>query len=207
MSEPRAVATATEEVLPGVHRWWVADERIGGVESDAYAVTDHDGRAVLIDPLPLADEPLAALGPVAAIVLTAACHQRSAWRLRRLLGAPVHLPEGSRPTAEEPDARYREGDLLPGGLRAIRTPGPEQAHYALLREGDPAVLFVADLVLRGPGGLSLVPAEYHEDPAQTRASIRRLVEEPVTAVCLAHGGPVPGDARAALRELLDREPA
>ena len=206
MSEPRAVATSTEEVVPGVRRWWVADERIGGGESDAYAVADGDGRVVLIDPLPLADEPLAALGPVAAIVLTAACHQRSAWRLRRLLGAPVHLPEGSRRTDEEPDARYREGDLLPGGLRAIRTPGPEQAHYALLRERDPPVLFVADLVTRGPSGLAFVPARYHEDPAETRASVRRLLEEPFAAICLAHGGPVPGDARAALRDLLAREP-
>ena len=44
---------------------------------------------------------------------------------------------------------------------------------------------------RGQGGeakLSFVPPEYHEDPAETRRSVRRLLELPFTILCLAHRG-------------------
>ncbi|HXV57239.1 MAG TPA: hypothetical protein VD704_05160, partial [Gaiellaceae bacterium] len=65
MAEPAAVAATAEEVLPGVLRWGVANERIGGAESTAHAVVGPDG-AVLLDPVRLAPDALAALGPVAA---------------------------------------------------------------------------------------------------------------------------------------------
>ncbi len=61
MTEPRAVAASLEEVVPGVRRWFVADDRIGGNEADAHAVA-ADGGVVLLDPLPLAEEALAELG-------------------------------------------------------------------------------------------------------------------------------------------------
>jgi hypothetical protein len=202
MSEPSAVAQGVEEVVPGVWRWWVSDERIGGLESDAHAV-EVEGGVVLVDPLPLTGDALASLGTVVAIVLTAACHQRSAWRLRAALGVPVHLPEGSRETDEEPDARYREGDLLPGGLRAIRTPGPEEPHYALHLDRSGGVIFVADLLMRLPDGrLAVVPAQYHEDPEATLASLRRLLDEPFGVMCMSHGAPEVGDPHRALRDLL-----
>ena len=63
MSEPRAVAAAMEEVVPGVWHWHVSDERIGGATSAAHAVADGDG-VVLIDPLPLAEKALERLSPV-----------------------------------------------------------------------------------------------------------------------------------------------
>lgn len=201
MSEPRATATRIEEVAPGLWRWHVLDERIGA-ESDAYAVRGEAG-TVLIDPLPLAGEALRALEPVAAICLTAACHQRSAWRYRKAHGVNVYAPEGSRRMDEEPDRRYGDGDALPGGLVAIHTPGPEQVHYAFLREAAPAVLFCPDLVMRGEtGGLAFVPAEYHDDPEATRASVRRLLEYRFDILCLAHGAPITDNPHAALRELL-----
>lgn len=49
MSEPKAIATTIESVVPGVWRWTVQDDRIG-YEGDAHAVASHD-RIVLIDPL------------------------------------------------------------------------------------------------------------------------------------------------------------
>lgn len=204
MTEPRAIAEAVEEVVPGVWRWSVRDERIGGAESDGHAVRDGD-EVVLIDPLPLAPAALRALGPVRAICLTATCHQRSAWRYRCELGVPVYAPQGSPPTQEEPDARYGAGDLLPGGLRAIHAPGPEDPHYAFLLEREPGVLFCPDLVMREPGGpLEFVPADYHEDPAETRRSVERLLELPFSVLCLDHGAPILDDPNAAMRELLSR---
>ena len=134
---------------------------------------------MLIDPLPLRAEALKRLEPIAAICLTAACHQRSAWRYRSIYGVPVYAPDGCRAMDEEPDVYYRAGDVLPGGLKAIHTPGPEHAHYAFWREQSPAVLFCADLIMgEANGGLAFIPAEYHDDPQATRDSVRRLLELP-----------------------------
>ena len=149
MSEPKAIAQRAEEIVPGVWRWAVHDDRID-YESDAHAVVEG-GRVVLIDPLPLAETALKRLGTVEAVCLTAKCHQRSAWRYRKQFGVKVYAPQGVRPMEEEPDVLYRAGDLLPGGLQAIHTPGPENVHYAFWLAREPGVLFC-------PRGFPLDPA-------------------------------------------------
>jgi hypothetical protein len=203
VSEPEAVAQELQEVVPGVFSWRVADDRIGGYTSAAHAVRDDDGSYVLIDPLPLIDSELARLEPVAAIVLTAATHQRSSWRYRARFGVPVQLPQGSRETDEEPDAHYGPGGTLPGGLEAVHAPGPEQPHYALLLARGDGVLFCPDQLMRGPdGALMLVPGEYHEDPAETRRTVERLAELPFAVLCLDHGPPLVDDPKRAIRDLL-----
>lgn len=201
MTEPHAVATDAEEVAPDLWHWSVEDDRIGS-PTHAHAVREGAG-VVLVDPLPLDRDVLAALGQVEAICLTAACHQRSAWRLRRELGVPVHAPEGAATLEERPDAAYGESDELPGGLRAVRTPGPEEAHYALLRAGPPGYLLCADLLMRdGFGELAFVPGQFHDDPGETRRSVERLLELDFAVLCLDHGDPVTDDPHAAIRRLL-----
>jgi hypothetical protein len=123
MTEPKAKATQVEPVLPEVWRWHVRDDRLRGHESDAYALVDV-GRVILIDPLPIAPEKLGELGKVESIVLTASCHQRSAWRFRKHFGARVYAPEGAAGLEEKADFTYSGGDLLPGGLMAFHAPGP-----------------------------------------------------------------------------------
>jgi glyoxylase-like metal-dependent hydrolase (beta-lactamase superfamily II) len=201
VSEPKAVAETLEEVVPGVWRWYVLDERIDA-ESDAHAVSDRGGN-VLIDPLPLREAALKRLEPIVAICLTAACHQRSAWRYRKAYGVKVYAPEGCREMDEEPDVRYRAGEMLPGGLKAIHTPGPEHAHYAFWRERSPSALFCPDLLMRDTDGeLAFIPAEYHDDPEATRDSLRRLLDLPFDVLCMDHGAPITADPHAALRKLL-----
>lgn len=198
------VAEGVERVVSGVWRWHLWDERID-FESDAHAVT-HEGGCVLIDPLPLAPGALQELGTVSAICLSAACHQRSAWRYRKEFGVEVYAPAGTRPMEEEPDVRYRANDTLPGGLEAIHTPGPEEAHYALWRGRLPSVLFCPDLLMRQDGGgLEFIPAAYHDDPEATRDSVRRLLDLSFSVLCLNHGAPLSNDPHAALRQLLERD--
>jgi hypothetical protein len=204
MAEPNAVAEAAEEVVPGVWRWGVANERIGGAESTGHAVVGPDG-VVLVDPVRLAPDALAALGQVTAILLTAQCHQRSSWRYRRELGARVWAPEGTRPMEEEPDERYRAGDLLPGGLRAVHTPGPEEVHFSFLLERDPRVLFCSDLLTNyGGRGLDFVPLKYHDDPAQTRRTVEGFLDLDFDVLSLDHGSAIVDDPKAAIRALLTR---
>jgi hypothetical protein len=204
MAEPNAVAEAADEVVPGVWDWGVANERIGGAESTGHAVAGPDG-TVLLDPVRLAPEALAALGPVTAILLTAQCHQRSSWRYRRDFGASVWAPEGTRPMEEEPDKRYRAGDLLPGGLLAVHTPGPEEVHFSFLLAGPPSVLFCSDLLTNyGGRGLDFVPLQYHDDPAQTRRTVEGLLDLDFDVLCLDHGSAIAADPKAEIRALLAR---
>ena len=204
MAESRAIAERAEEVFPGVWRWCIHNERIGGAESTSHAVRAEDG-LVFLDPVRLAADAVASLGAVSAICLTAQCHQRSAWRYRRELGAPVYAPEGTRPMEEEPDERYREGDALPGGLRALRTPGPEQVHFSFLRPGDPSILFCSDLLTHYDGrSLDFVPLEYHDDPEETRRTVESLLDLDFDVLCLDHGSPLADNPKGAIRDLLDR---
>ncbi|MBM3146820.1 MAG: MBL fold metallo-hydrolase [Actinobacteria bacterium] len=205
MSEPREVADAVELVAAGLYHWRIHNSSIGGHTSSSHALCAGE-ECVLIDPVRLADEALAGLLRPTAVALTARCHQRAAWRYRRQFDIPVWLPEDATPGDEEPDQRYNEGDILPGGLWAIRTPGPEWAHYSFLLDavGDrPAVLFCSDLVGVMDGELGFIPPDYHEDPGATRASVERLLELRFEILCLDHGAPLTHDPKAALRRLLE----
>jgi len=204
MSEPQGIAQHAEEIVPGVWRWAVHDDRID-YESDAHAVVEQ-GRVVLIDPLPLAEAALRRLGTIEAVCLTAKCHQRSAWRYRKMFGVKVYAPEGVRSLEEEADVFYRAGEQLPGGLQAIHTPGPETVHYAFWLAREPGVLFCPDLLMHSAEkALEFVPTQFHDDPAETRRSVERLLNLRFSVLCFNHGVPMTHDPHAALREVLKTE--
>ena len=202
MTEPKAVASAVEELEDlDVLYWHVADERIGGGTSTAYALRTDAG-AVLIDPLPLAPEALEELGEIQAIVLTCGSHQRSAWRLRAELEVPVWAPALSQGLEEEPDDRYGHSGVLPGDLVATSVPGAAPDQHALVL--DDYLGFVPDLLVNPGGELSLAPDEILESPRQARESAKLLLEQGLEILCLTHGLPVVDDAPAALESALGR---
>lgn len=202
MTEPSEIADAVEMVAEGVWHWRIRNANIGGEISSSHAVA-ADGGCVLIDPVRLSADALAALPTPSAILLNAKTHQRSSWRYRRELGIDIWLPEDAPAADEEPDRRYAENDVLPGELRVIRTPGPEWPHYSFLLERDPGVLFCSDLISNDGGRtLRFVPPEYHDDPAETRRSTERLLGLDFTILCLDHGVPLTADPKAAIRRLL-----
>jgi glyoxylase-like metal-dependent hydrolase (beta-lactamase superfamily II) len=202
MSEPREIAARAEPVVEGVWHWSIANSTIGGATSSSQALAVN-GECVLIDPVRLAEGELEPLPRPSAILLTAKCHQRSAWRYRREFEIDVWAPEDAPATDEEPDRRYAEGDILPAGLRAIRTPGPEPVHYCLLRGDAPRILFCSDLLMGDDaGGLAFVPAEFHDDPGETQRSVERLAALDFDVLCLDHGRPVTDDPHSAIEALL-----
>jgi len=207
MTEPQETAAACDLVIEGLYHWRIANSAIGGHISSSHAVIVGN-ESILIDPVRLADDALEQLPRPAAILLTARCHQRAAWRYRKQSGAEVWLPDDATEADEGPDRRYSDGDTLPGGLRALRTPGPEWPHYSFFLPANAAaptrsVAFCSDLVGEMDGELRLLPPELHEDPAATRESVRKLADLPFDVLCLAHGRPVTDDARGVLGRLLD----
>jgi Metallo-beta-lactamase superfamily len=199
LSEPRETASEVREVASGLFHWSIHDDRIDFV-SDAYALA-AGGRVVLIDPLPVAGDSLRRLGKVAAICLTCGSHQRSAWRYRGEFGAPVYAPALAREIDEEPDDRYGDGDRLPGGLRALFTPGAGTTQHTLVHEDGPAVAFCPDLLVR-PGGEGALARVEEYDTEKARQSLERLLELQFSFLCLAHGGVVFDDPKAAIRAAL-----
>ncbi len=182
MSEPREVAATADEVLPGLWHWRVSNSGIGGHVSSSHAVVTREG-CVLVDPVRLDDAALASLPHPVATVLTARCHQRAAWRYRSELGAEVWLPEDASAADEEPDHTYTDGQMLPGGLRAFRTPGPEWPHYSFLYEGDPGIVFCSDLLMNDEAGLRFIEPSLHDDPGgdsgERRAPARATLRDPL----------------------------
>jgi hypothetical protein len=200
VSEPKTVAASVEEVVPGVRRWSIHDERINFVGA-AYAVTTGDG-FVMIDPLPLEDEALTELTPVEAIVLTCGSHQRCAWRYRRQFGVNVYAPALAKEIEEEPDVRYGDGDALPGSLHPVFTPGAGTTQHTLLL-GDPKVAFVPDMLVETPDGhVAMLASRWMYDPDEARRSVEKLLDLDFDVLCLAHGGAVTEGAKDALREAL-----
>ena len=201
MTEPQARADRIDKVVPDVWQWSVHDDRIDFV-STAFAFTTGEA-TILVDPLPLEPDLLGNLGAVEAIVLTSGSHQRSAWRLRRELGARVWVPAPVQEIEEEPDDRYSEGDDLPGGLAAYFTPGAGTTQHSLLL-GRAGVLFTADLFVIPPGGsLVLTPAQYVHDPEEQRRSAERILDLDFEILCTSHGGAVVDGAKDALRRALE----
>jgi glyoxylase-like metal-dependent hydrolase (beta-lactamase superfamily II) len=200
VSEPQTVAAEVEEVVPGVRRWAIHDERIDFVGA-AYAVTTEGG-VVMVDPLPLEDEALAELGRVEAIVLTCGSHQRCAWRYRREFGVKVYAPALAKEIDEEPDVRYGEGDPLPAGLRPVFTPGAGTTQHTLLLD-DLKVAFVPDMLVETPDGrVAMLASRWMYDPEEARRSVEKLLELDFEVLCLAHGGAVTKDAEGAVRGAL-----
>lgn len=201
MPETIGIARSAGAVCEGVYRYTLQDDRID-FQSDSYLLVDA-GQAVLLDPLPVEPAELTRHGPIRAIVLSASCHERAAWRYRQQLDVPVWAPEGGVDFEETPDRWYRHGDRLPGGLIAVHAPGPTEAHYAFRSDRGGGLVFCADLLTNAEGaGLAFVPGEYQDEPARTRESVRKLLDLEFTILCTNHGDPILAGAKDAIRELL-----
>jgi glyoxylase-like metal-dependent hydrolase (beta-lactamase superfamily II) len=192
-------------IAPYTEHWFLADERIGGAQSDSYALHTRYG-LVFIDPLPLTYATAHRYPIVTAALLTRGCHQRASWRYRYEHAARVLAPRGSWGLAAEPDQHYVEGTRLPDGIRAIRTLGPEWDHYSLYRPGKPSILFVGDLVTRFDASSPLELSADHPRLVSgiSRQSLESLLELDFDLLCLSHGGYIDDDPKSALRELLER---
>ncbi len=205
MAEPATRAPHLETLLPWLLHWSIEDERIEGHRSDAFAVRTPEG-LVLIDPLPLAERLETELQEVSHIFLTHGNHQRSAWRLRRELGALVYAPVGDAAFDEQPDVWYDETTPLPGGLEAIRATAFRDACYLVFEHAEGArVLFCGDLICHDPGGPYRFPEQPgYFDPATGPGDARRLLDRSPNVLCAAHAVPSLDGCREALQGAIDR---
>lgn len=199
-----------EEILPGVWHFTARHERIG-VDVSSYWLPEQ---RVLIDPMtpPGGVQSLPGDGAPTDVLLTNRHHWRHSGEYVKAYGCTVHA---SRPGmhelgAEEPVEPFDFGDDLPGGASAheVGAISPDETALHLASAG--AVAFADGLVRLGEDApLGFVPDSLiGEDPEGVkeglRAAFRRLLEElDFDHLLLAHGDPVVGGGRDALRRFAD----
>jgi hypothetical protein len=204
------------EVLPGVYHWTALHPRIHRQVS-CYWLEDT---GVLIDPLVPAPEGLEwfadrTLAP-AAILLSNRHHYREADRFAERFGCSVYCHRlGLHEFTEgEPVQGFDIGDQLPGGAVALEL-GAICPDDTALHLPHKQALVIADGVVKGgpyaqDGALGFVPDGLMDDPPATKrallAACASLLEEvDFTHLLLAHGGPIVGNGRVRLQELVDAE--
>ncbi len=202
-----------QEVLPGVFHWRAIHPRIG-VEVDSYWL---DGDAVLIDPL-IPEEGIEwfAGRPMAprAILLSNRHHYRHSAELAERYGCTVHCSSlGLHEfTHDEVVEGFEFGQELPGGVLACEVGAICPDETALYIEAKSTLAIADGVVLGSPHGdepvLGFVPDSLMDDPEQVKrgllAAYERLLDElDFEHLLLAHGGPLIGDGRARLQELVD----
>jgi len=201
------------EVLPGVVHWTAMHPRIH-VEVSSYWLA---GPGVLIDPLVpaeglqwFAEQDTAP----AAVLLTNRHHYRGCGEFAERFACKIYcnragLHEFSHGEQVE---GFDIGDVLPGGVVAHEVGAICPDDTALHIPASRALALADAVVLGGPHGqeglLGFVPDSLMDDPPATRHGIlesceRLLAEVDFDSLLLAHGGPLIGDGRAALQDLVD----
>jgi len=199
-----------EEVLPGVHHWTAIHPNLGIAVSSYWL----DGAGVAIDPLLPPDLGLDwfAERPASpsAVLLSNRHHYRDAGRFAERFGCEVlcnraglHEFSGGRPVSG-----FELGDELPGGVIARELGAICPDDTALDVPAASAVVLADGVVRGGPEGvLGFVPDSLMDDPPDTKRALlaaceRLLGEAEFEHLLLAHGGPVIGDGRAQLEDLV-----
>jgi hypothetical protein len=202
------------EVLPGLFHWTALHPRIH-IEVSSYWLEDT---GVLFDPLVPRPEGLGwfagrTLSP-AAILLSNRHHYREADRFSDRFGCSVYCNRAGLHEFSEGESvlGFEAGDLLPGGAVAHEIAAICPDDTALHLPHKQALVLADGVVKGGPyaedGPLGFVPDSLMDDPPGTKralvAACACLLEElDFTHVLLAHGGPVIGNGRERLQELVD----
>jgi hypothetical protein len=202
------------EVLPGVFHWTAPHPRIG-IEVSSYWL---ERSGVLLDPLVPPQEGLewfaGRSSAPTAILLSNRHHYRESARFAERFGCTVHCNRLGLHEFSDGDAveGFDVGEVLPGGVVACEL-GAICPDDTALHLPEQRALVLADGVVRGgPHGqdeaLGFVPDSLMDDPPATKrgllaACARVLEQRDFDHLLLAHGGPVIGDGRQQLQELLD----
>jgi hypothetical protein len=185
------------ELAPGIRHWTARHPKIG-IDVSSYWLPDL---GVLIDPLDVPRE----IEDVNTILLTNRHHGRSSLEARERFGATVRVPQaGMQDWEGQPVEPYEPGDELAGGAVTAYEVGSLCPDESALHIPSVSALAVADGVIRYEDSLRFVTDNLMDDPENTKRGLKdayaRLSEElDFDNLLVAHGQPIAGGARAALR--------
>lgn len=194
------------EISPGLWHWTARHPHIGVDVSSYYLEAER----VLLDPM-LPREGLewfAEHGAPRDILLTNRHHDRQSWQIREHYGSTVHCVRNGM---HELDGRgpvepFDFGDELPGGVVAYEVDAicPDET---ALHIPSHSALACADGVMHYGEALGFVPEQYMDDPERTKRGLRSayagLLDLDFDVLLVAHGTPLLGGAKEALRRFAD----
>ncbi|GAB4513380.1 MAG: MBL fold metallo-hydrolase [Anaerolineae bacterium] len=96
-----------------------------------------------------------------------------------------------------------DGDPLPGGFRAVYTPGHCAGHLCY-HHPDFRVLIVGDALQSNGQRVSLPPAMFTADPEAAARNVGKLARLDVEIACFGHGQPITQGAGEAIRTLAEQ---
>ena len=203
------------EIVPGVLHWTALHPNIK-IDVSCYLVTSS---GTAIDPL-LPDHDVSQLGDhrIERIILTNRHHSRSCEAIAREHGCPILCHEaGLHRFADEPydvDG-FSWGDELAPGITALEVDAICPEETALRIDVEGGLLSIADAVMRYEEALDFVPERYMVDDPKDAPAVKlaicaafgRLLDEPFDSLLLAHGDPLIGGGKEALRDFVEHGPA
>lgn len=194
---------AMREIAPGLWHWTARHEHIHSDVSSYYLVSER----VVLDPMipPEGLEWFEQHGPPEHVLLTNRHHDRHAWDLHERFGSTVHCIRNGLYELEGrgPVEPFDFGDELPGGVvvHEVDAICPDETAMHIPRH---RALACADGVVHRRGELGFVPEQYMEEPEKTKRGLRgaysRLLELDFDVLLVAHGTPMVGGAKEALRD-------
>ena len=199
------------EVLPGIHHWTAIHPRIR-LPVDSYYI--EPARVVLDPTVPREGlEWFERRANPGQIVLTNRHHLRHSERYAEAFGCRIRCSEAGLHEFERgPKVEgFAFGEELAPGITAHRLgaicPDDTALHIRTVDGG--ALAFADGLTRPRGGGLAFVPGFLMgDDPAAVRAglreSLRRLLDLDFDSLLFAHGEPLIGGGKAALREFVAR---
>jgi glyoxylase-like metal-dependent hydrolase (beta-lactamase superfamily II) len=201
-----------QEILPGVYHWTSIHPKLR-IEVASYWL---DGPGIVIDPLIPADVGIEWFAgrrtPPTAVLLSNRHHFRHSDAFAAAFGCAVHVNAAGLHefTHGEVVEGFAPGDALPGGVTACEVGIICPDETALFVEDQRAMVFADALVTGAPHhrqNLGFVPDQLMDDPVQTKLGLlqafaRLLDDYDFTHLLLAHGGPIIGDGRRGLQELI-----
>lgn len=199
-----------KEIAPGIWHWTARHPGIGA-EVHSYFLAPE---GVVVDPMRPAEgfDRIAEIAAPKEVVLTNRHHYRASGELHTAHGVPVRchragLHEFTEGEEVEP---FEFGDRFSGGVEALEVGALCPEETALYTGRGGGILALGDSVVRWDpkGPLGFVPDQHlGEDPGAVRrglrASLGRLLDREFDALLLAHGDPVVGGGREALRAFVE----
>jgi hypothetical protein len=195
------------EIFPGVHHWTNHLQAIDAPVSSYFV----EPASVLLDPTTPAEGADAFPGDVRPqqIVLSIGLHDRDVAELATALGAVVRVPrEGAHRIGDAfAFETYHDGEEIAPGMVARQVGVLSPDDYALeIRHGGGALL-IADAIHNYGDTFGFFPDDLlGDDPDAVRSGVRdrlrTFLELDFEHLLFAHGDPIVGQGKQALREFL-----
>jgi hypothetical protein len=203
-----------QELLPGIWHWTAFRDTIG-TEVHSYWI---EPAGIVIDPMVPPEAGLEwwegrDLQPQ-QVVLTIGLHWRESDQFAERFGIPVRAPSPALKRFEGTDRnpeKYEWGDEVAPGVTAVEIDAIAPDEGALHIDHSGGAMAMGDGVIRAQGGgpLAFVPdGLMGDDPQEVKDGLRDafrglLTREPWDTLLMAHGAPVVGGARRALKDFVE----